>query len=225
MDYIYTNEPIEQAALATVGVIRQHLVKGERILWLLSGGSSSEIAIIASKSKRLKNIDLSNLYISITDERFGPIGHPDENWQQLLDAGFDMTGANLYRPLIGLDIKATTAAFNNWLETQFATADFKIGIFGLGIDGHTAGIKPFSSATESVDLATSYSGKDFKRITISFFAIEQLDEAIIQASGDDKESAVGDFIYNNFPIKKQPAQILKRIPQITLYTNTRKKVY
>ena len=225
MDYIYTNDPITQAAFATVGAIREHLYKGERVLWLVSGGSSLAIAVMASQSKRLKNIDLSNLYISVTDERYGPIGHDNENWQQLIDAGFWLHGANLYRPLIGKDIEATTAAFNNWLETQFKTADYKIGIFGIGIDGHTAGIKPFSSATESTDYVTSYTCDKFERITISFFAIEQLDQAIIQASEDEKQSIVNEFIYENLPIDEQPAQILKKIPNISIYTNIIKKVY
>ena len=225
MDYICTNEPIKQAALAAAGSIREHLYKGERVLWLLSGGSSLTIAVMASQNKRLKNIDLSNLYISVTDERFGPIGHDNENWQQLIDAGFWLHGANLYRPLTGRDIETTTTAFNNWLETQFKTADFKLGIFGIGVDGHTAGIKPFSSATESTDYATSYSCNKFERITISFFAIEQLDQAIIQASDDEKQPIVNEFIYEKFPIDKQPAQILKKIPNISIYTNIVKKVY
>ncbi len=225
MNYIYNTEPIEQAALATVGILREHLNKGERILWLLSGGSNLEVAVIVSKSKRLKNIDLSNLYISITDERYGPIGHKKENWRQLLDAGFDMPGANLYRPLIGKDIKTTTTAYNDWLESQFKTADYKLGIFGMGTDGHTAGIKPQSEATESVDFATSYVSNDFERITVSFFAIEQLDEAVIQVSGENKKSIVGDFIYNKFPIDRQPIQILKKIPLLTLYTDIRKETF
>jgi 6-phosphogluconolactonase/glucosamine-6-phosphate isomerase/deaminase len=225
MDYIYSNEPIKQAALAAVGAIREHLYKGERVLWLLSGGSSLAIAVMASQSKRLKNIDLSNLYVSITDERYGSVGHANENWQQLIEAGFWLNGANLYRPLIGRDIETTTIAFNNWLETQFKTADFKLGIFGIGVDGHTAGIKPFSSATESTDYATSYSCDKYERITISFFAIEQLDQAIIQASDEDKQSIVNEFIYEKFPIDKQPAQILKKIPNISIYTNIIKKVY
>ena len=223
MDYIYNSKPVEQAALATVGILREHLYKGERVLWLLSGGSSLEVATIASKSKRLKDIDLSKLYVSMTDERYGPIGHNDENWQQLLNSGFDMPGANLYRLLIGQDIESTTAAFNNWLETQFAAADYKLGIFGLGVDGHTAGIKPHSSATESIDLAVSYKSNDFERITISFFAIEQLDEAVIQASGDSKQLIVNQITYDGFPLKDQPAQILKKIPLTTLYTNIRKE--
>jgi 6-phosphogluconolactonase/glucosamine-6-phosphate isomerase/deaminase len=222
MNYIYTNEPIEQAALAAVGILREHLSKGERILWLLAGGSGLEVAAIASKSKRLKNIDLSNLYVSMTDERYGPIGHKDENWQQLLDLGFKLPNANLYRPLIGQNIDNTTTAFNNWLETQFATADFKLGVFGIGIDGHTAGIMPHSSATEAIELATSFTSKDFKRITISFIAIEQLDEAVIQATGAEKELIVRELAYDGFPIDERPVQILKKIPLTSLYTDISK---
>lgn len=221
IDYVYTNEPVEQAVSSVVEAIKNHLSKGERVLWLLSGGSGTTIAVEASKRLRLSN--LSNLFVSLTDERFGLIGHNDENWQQLVDAGFYLPGANLYRPLIGKDIEPTRLAFNTWLSDQITMADYKIGIFGIGVDGHTAGIKPHSSAVSSTDLVASFQGTDFERITITFSAIRKLDEAIIQASGSDKASVLQNLINNNLPLDEQPAQILKLIPRVTLYTNNKEK--
>lgn len=221
MKYIYTNVPVDKAADLTASKITEHLCKGERVLLLLSGGSGSAVAIEAAK--KLGGIDLSNLFVTMTDERYGLVGHKDENWQQLLDAGLKLPGATLYRPLIGADIQTTTAAFNDWLTEQFKSADYKFGIFGIGADGHTVGIKPNSIAASSSDLAASFTGEDFERITITFPAIEQINEAVIQASGTDKKTAIRDLIYRDLPLSEQPAQILKTIPLATLYTNNKRE--
>ena len=219
IDYVYDNNPIERATEAVVQTIKEHLAKGEKVLWLLTGGSGIAIAVEASKRLRLSN--LSKLFVTVTDERYGLIGHQDENWQQLLDAGFKLPGANLYRPLIGKDIEPTRISFNKWLSDQISNADYKIGIFGLGVDGHTAGIKPHSIAVLSNNLVASYKADDFERLTITFPVIKQLDRAIIQASGKIKQPAIHKLITSNLPLDSQPNQILKFIPHAILYTNNK----
>lgn len=222
IDYVYDNNPIERATDTIVQTIKEHLAKGEKVLWLLTGGSGIAIAVEASKRLRLSN--LSNLFVTITDERYGLVGHKNENWQQLLDAGFKLPGASLYRPLIGKDTEPTRISFNNWLSEHISNANYKIGIFGLGIDGHTAGIKPHSSAVSSNDLVTFFKGDDFERITITFPAIRQLDEAIIQASGKLKRSAIHELTTHNLPLDSQPDQILKSVPHAILYTDNKENL-
>lgn len=219
INYVYDNNPIERAVETTVNTIKEHLAKGEKVLWLLTGGSGIAIAVEASKRLRLSN--LSKLFVTITDERYGLVGHQDENWQQLLDAGFRLPGANLYRPLIGKDIEPTRISFNNWLSDQISSADYKIGIFGLGVDGHTAGIKPHSIAVSSNDLVTSYKADDFERVTITFLVIKQLNEVVIQASDKIKRQVIHKLITRDLPLDDQPNQILKSVPHATLYTNNK----
>ncbi len=221
MKYIYTETPIEAAANDLAKTLVSHLNNKEKVLWLLSGGSSIPIAIQASQ--QLKGRDLSNLIVSLTDERYGDVGHSEENWQQLIDGGLDLGGATVYRPLVGKDIIKTTELFNDWLAKQFATVNYAIGIFGMGSDGHTAGIKPHSPAVKSVNLASSFTSDDFRRITINFVAIAKIDEAVIQASGTNKKQILHDLLYYEVPIEDQPAQILKTIPNATIYTNNPKE--
>jgi 6-phosphogluconolactonase/glucosamine-6-phosphate isomerase/deaminase len=217
VEYIYTNKPIEQAAEHIATVLGDHLSNNQQVLWLLSGGSSLEIALIVSK--KLRPYNLSNLHVSMTDERYGPIGHSDENWQQLINIGFELDGADLYRPLIGKDIKTTAAAFNDWLSDQLNNSDFTLGIFGVGTDGHTAGIKPYSPAINSSDFVTSFSGDDFERVTISPRAIAKIDEAVVQISGSDKQQVLSTLLNDELPIDEQPAQILKPVQHTTIYSN------
>ena len=217
MEYIYTDNPIEMAAKATAKELTKHIENNEKVLWLLSGGSSIQIAV--SASKMLAGLDLSKLFVSLTDERYGGVGHESENWQQLVDGGLSLPGANLYRPLIGESVEKTVLEFNNWLDINMKNSDYRLGIFGIGTDGHTAGIKPNSTATRSSELVSSFKGDDFERVTISFNAIKKLDEAIIQVSGKDKKAVLGEVINHSKPITDQPAQILKQVPNATIYSN------
>lgn len=217
MEYVYSNKPIEVAAHDLSETIREHLDIDDSVLLLLSGGSSIQIATIISRE--LSGCNLSNLAISLTDERYGKPGHHDENWQQLVDEGLNLPGATLYRPLQGNNIIQTVSDFENWLQDQLDHTGYKIGIFGIGTDGHTAGIKPESPATKTTGLASSFQGDDYQRVTMSFNAIRQLDEAVVQVSGQDKRQVLSDFIHKDMPLSRQPAQILKEVPKVTIYSN------
>lgn len=218
MQYIYSDHPTKQAASALATSITSHLQYGKRVLWLLSGGSGIDIAI---KTQELlsADLDLTNLYVSLTDERFGDLNHADENWSQLVAAGLKLPGAHLYRPLLGQDVITTTQLFNNWLGEQFSAADYKIGVFGIGTDSHTAGIKPWSEPKDMQDYAYSFKAEDFERITISSLAIKRLDEAVIQASGDNKLDVIRQLLDGNYPVNIRPAQILKSVKLSSLYTD------
>jgi len=221
MDYRYTTttQPVIDYLSAT---LIDHLMRGERVLWLISGGSN--IAVAVEIAKTLKEIPPELLFISLTDERFGAVGHINENWQQLIDAGFSVENAITYRPLIGQSRRETTEAFDTWLGTQFGQADFSIGLFGVGTDGHTAGIKPRSVSTTVDGWATAYTGEDFERITITLDAIKRLDEAVAQMIGSDKSQVALDLLHADIALSEQPAQVLKLVKKCTLFTDYKETV-
>lgn len=221
MNFIYTTQPIDDAAAHVATSLRQHLTQGEHVLWLLSGGSGEAIALKAVA--QLTNVDFSNLTVSLTDERYGPVGHPDENWQQLLDAGFLVPGATVYRPLQGDDRATTTTKFSAWLAEQLLAADYRLGIFGIGSDGHTGGIKPGTSAVTATEDATSFVGADFERITITFPVIRQLDEIVVQASGSEKAPIIRQLFEGGPSPNDLPSAILLETPNTTLYTDIKQE--
>lgn len=216
MNYIHISST-EPVTSYLTDVIKDKLNSGQSVLWLLSGGSSGEVCI--DVSKRLKSENLENLYVTMTDERFGPVGHANENWQKLLDDGLDLPGAKLYRPLIGLDRASTTIQFAHWLEDTYKDVDYKIGTFGVGTDGHTAGLKPVPSAVDADVWAVDFDGHDFERITMTFNAISQLDEAVMQAMGEEKALILDDFLNKDIDPKIQPVQILKSVNKLTVFTD------
>jgi 6-phosphogluconolactonase/glucosamine-6-phosphate isomerase/deaminase len=217
MEYIHAENPVQAAADHIATTIIDKLASNKKVLWFLSGGSG--IKVVLEVARQLAGRDLQNLSVTLTDERYGPVGHPNENWQQLLDQGFSLPGATLYRPLIGEDQITTTNRFGAWIAQHMADAHYSIGLFGIGSDGHTAGIKPHSSAVTANAWTDYFQGDDFERITITLLPISQLNEVVIQASGVDKLPVLQSLFTQSLSVIEQPAQALKNVPAATLYTD------
>lgn len=213
MQFIRANSP-EPAAEHIARLVTRALKQNKRVLWLVSGGSSIEVAMQA----RNKLASSNNLVVMQVDERFGPVGHADSNWQQLLDAGFSLQDTEHRPVLTGEGIDATTRNYEHTLEAALRVTDFRLGLFGIGTDGHTAGILPDSPAANSEKLAVAYQAQDFWRITITPAAIAKLDVAIAWAAGGDKAGPLVQ-LHQRMAIAKQPAQALKLAKNSYVYNN------
>jgi 6-phosphogluconolactonase/glucosamine-6-phosphate isomerase/deaminase len=237
------------------GRLIESLRAGVHVLWLISGGSCIPIAV--EVAKRLQKYNVSNLTVTLTDERYGLLGHADSNWQQLLDAGFVLPGATLV-PLLGgqgrqaiaeklaatlreflgtgpQDIAISSgrsmgslpSAHDPSLPLQNAESRrsvpltklcYTLGLFGMGSDGHTAGLLPGSSALESQELAADFTGPDFERITMTPAAIAKLDEAVLYAVGKTKHAVLAQ-LKRDVQLNQQPAQVLKHVPRLTVFND------
>ena len=208
-----THVPAEYIA----GVIIKELELGKNVLWFVAGGSSIPVAVEAARI--IREHSHQKLTVTLTDERYGPLDHTDSNWRQLFEKGFNLPGALLI-PVLGENNRTvTTEKFNTILEEELKNNEYVIGLFGAGVDGHTAGILPESPAVSSNDLACVYHTESFERITITPKAIGYLDEIIIFAQGREKWKVIEDLLEREIDITKQPAQILKQAPLLTIFSD------
>jgi 6-phosphogluconolactonase/glucosamine-6-phosphate isomerase/deaminase len=192
------------------------LSKGKRVLWLLSGGSA--IGVATAVADKLAGQNLEKLAVTLTDERYGDLGHTDSNWRQLADAGFKLPGARMRPVLTSASFDATVINFAEILEEELDRADYRIGLFGIGPDGHTAGILPGSPAVEADDLTEGFEWTDYQRITMTPSAIECLDEAVVYAVGEAKWPTL-DKLDEDVDVDEQPAQALKSVPLVTIFND------
>jgi 6-phosphogluconolactonase/glucosamine-6-phosphate isomerase/deaminase len=202
-------------------VITSHLESGEHVLWLLAGGSA--IGIGVDVAHKLGRVPDGRLTVSLTDERYGPVGHADSNWAQLMSAGFNLPGATLIPTLTGLDQPRTASKWGAELDHAFSTSDFHVGFFGIGPDGHTSGILPHTSAVEAPGTVFAYNAGSYERITTTSAFIKQLDEAVVYAIGQPKWPVLEQLEHEESP-DIQPAQILKQLPKLTVFTDRPEKV-
>jgi 6-phosphogluconolactonase/glucosamine-6-phosphate isomerase/deaminase len=196
--------------------IAEELAQGKKVLWLIPGGSSIPVAIEAAKVLSTSNHD--GLMVSLTDERYGTVGHVDSNWTQLLAHGFDLPRALLVPVLKGESLAHTTAAWSAHLESLIREADYILGFFGIGADGHIAGMLPHTSALISKECATSYDAEKFQRITITPRVIDELDTAVAFTQGKSKWPTLAK-LREDLHRGDHPVQLLKHVPEFTLFTD------
>lgn len=196
--------------------IQRRLNDGEQVLWLLSGGSAIRVAVAAADRLSAED-DLAGLTVSLADERYGPPGHANSNWQQLLDAGFRLTGATLKPVLNGKRLEATAKAYAEFLVASIKNS-FSIALAGIGADGHTFGIKPGSPAVDSRRLVEAYPWDDYTRITPTFNLIRRLDSVVVYAAGQEKHEIIRK-LNAEVPIDDQPAQLLKKLKQTIIFND------
>ena len=195
MPDVRTISETKEAAEFIADSILDRLKSNKKVIWLVPGGSAIRAAVEAAKI--ISSQPHRNLTVSLTDERLGPAGHPDSNWRELKEGGFSLPEAKLI-PVIG------TADWVFVLEKEFKNNDYRIGLFGIGVDGHTAGLLPPGSASK------------FDRISISNDLIGQLDEVVLYAEGKEKEDVINK-LSEDIDIKIMPAQVLKRVPKLTVF--------
>lgn len=198
-------------------IIRLNSQDDRPIILLLCGGSNIQTAgkIFATMFRN----DLKVASISLTDERFGPIGHKDSNWQQLIDGGakFNVTSSH---PLLTdkMNREQTADAYANWLQNLINQKAYFVALFGVGSDGHTAGLLPKSEGLVSEKLVVDYQGDDYERISIGPNFFQYIDHAVVAANNDSKWPIL-EALDNSAdkPITDMPAQLLKRCKALVLY--------
>lgn len=192
----------------------------QRVLWLIGGGSSIPLCVLAMNEIPMQLT--SQLSILLTDERFGPLGHPDSNAYQLTAAGFNpkqATVLSILNPETDHSLEMAIARYQTIATHAFSENEVIIGQFGIGIDGHIAGILPHSLAVETADFATGYQAPPFQRLTLSFHALKRLHVAYVFAFGNSKKPALRNLQKETLPLATQPAQILKELPEAYIYND------
>lgn len=218
MKYVFTTGWEDGIADLSQALVRE-LTTGKQVLWLVSGGSNipATVQVMQNITRALSQ----NLSIMPADERFGEVGHSDSNWAQLLQAGLEPKQARLLPVLRPRnDFQQTVEYYADMTKKAFRDHDSIIGQFGMGDDGHIAGILPGSvAATEEKALVIGYEAAPRRRLTLTFPALRQVNTAYTFAFGEAKRIALTSLENDNLPVELQPAQILKQIKHAFIYND------
>ena len=222
----------EEATAASGEALNNLLIENKAIpvLLLLSGGSSLAILDYVSANSLGENITVTML-----DERFSQEAEVN-NFAQLqktdfytraLGAEVNFLGS-LPRPGENIeDMRARLEiGIKNWQQNQPKGKIF--AVFGMGTDGHTAGIFPypenfdfFSKNFENQHFVAGYSAsskhKHPERITATFSLFKNIDEAIVFICGQDKKPALDRFLKG----AEQPHQL----PALGIYETKNFRIF
>ena len=200
-----------------VNLINNKLEENLRVLLFVSGGSAIPFEVFISN--KISKLYINNLTVTLIDERYVPVDNSDSNWFNLKKEGFNTENIKFIPYLTGKDFNTTTKEIEKILKKEINNSDYKIGIFGIGIDGHTAGILPHTLAVSSKDYVCAYETELYNRITITPFAVEKFDQAIVYAVGKSKWPILEKLENDTLSIDEQPAQVLKKVPLLTIFTD------
>ena len=190
-----------------------------RVLWFVSGGSniSLTVAILNRIPPDLK----PRLAIYLSDERYNEdVEYPESNLFKLAHAGLTPDGATVIPVLApGLSMEEAVERYDNAVTVGLKEASYVFAYFGMGADGHIAGILPASSSVTSTKAVAGYEAADYRRITITPAIFNKIDEAIIVSFGEGKHEALANLHDKKLSVKKQPAQLMKKVPIATVYND------
>jgi 6-phosphogluconolactonase len=219
MEFVPASNPSEGAE-AMAQKLAESLRKG-KVLWLICGGSNVPLSAEAMNTVRasVSADELRNLTVGMTDERYGPLGHVDSNWKQLEDAHFNIEGVKTIPILTGKPLADTVSDYAQRLETALAENPFVIAQFGIGADGHIAGMLPHSPAVASTDTIYAYEAAPFTRITITQPVFKKISLAYAMAFGPSKKTAIDRLKNENLAVEEEPCQLLKQISEAYFYTD------
>lgn len=198
--------------------LQSELKNRKHVLWLVCGGSNIKAAV-----KVMDQIDdaaSEKLAIFLTDERFGAVGHEHSNARQLRDAGFNPKQA-IFVPMLdpGFTLEETQERYAQALQRAVEHADVVIAQFGIGADGHIAGILPHTPAVEATAWVTAYEAPPYTRVTMTFDAMRHITAAYAMVFGDEKQKALHKLQHEELPLAEEPSQILKELPEAYVFND------
>lgn len=199
--------------------LHEELSANKNVLWLVTGGSSMRLSVRVME--QITEAESDRLQIYLTDERYGDIGHADSNARQLMDAGFDPKRARQVNVLAkDLSLEETCEQYALSIGAAFEAADVVIAQLGMGADGHILGVLPETPAVASDKLVVGYVTDTFTRITLTLKGLQDnVDAAYVFAFGDNKSEALSNLLSRDLPTNEQPAQILKKMPEVYVYND------
>jgi len=194
------------------------LASHQNVLWFVSGGSCIELEVAIRD--RLNFGSDTTLNVALVDERYVTVEDANSNAKQLLDAGFKTEGVNFNAALQpDLTLVDTANRYETLVAKLFEQCDVSFGVFGMGADGHTAGLLPDCPLLKSnQELVGTYQGFDFERISLTPLAIGKLDHAALYAAGEAKWPQLKQL---NEMIDSviMPVQLLKQFEPLEIYTD------
>lgn len=218
----FLREDRGKAVEAVVSRICKELENAKRVLWLVSGGSnvSAEVEIMSQVRERYTD-NLTQLAVLPMDERYGEHGHGSSNTQLLQEAGFDPGAATWVDILVhNTPFDQTIDFYNDVASTALSSADVVIAQFGMGDNGHVAGVQPDSpAATADETTVAGFTWSDYTRLTLTPMALKRVDAAYLLAYGASKQEALQRLRDRAETLSELPAMLLYEIPEVYIYND------
>lgn len=208
----------EKCLALAIEAINQH----ERFTVALAGGSTPKSLYQLLTTEKFKNqIDWTKVYFFFGDERNVLPGNTESNFRMAYEnllKPLEISGENIFRwktemldaEKIAEDYEQTIKEFFNLAENKFPR--FDLILLGMGADGHTASLFPFTKAlneTEKIAVANPVEKLNTTRLTLTFSAINRASNIIFLINGAEKAEALKEILEGKRQPDEYPSQNVK----------------
>lgn len=180
------------AANQSIATLQEAITARGRASWVLSGGTTPDLAYQAIVEHHLHELDWSKVTLMLGDERIGALESPDNSWHGIEQVFLHhIPSATFLRPIA--DQAADQAAAD--YEQVIAPIDhFDLVWLGMGEDGHTLSLFPghpdFQPTNRLVIPIHNSPKPPSDRLSLTLHALERADHTLVLASGDGKATAI-----------------------------------
>jgi 6-phosphogluconolactonase len=190
--------------------------EGARFAVVLAGGSTPETMYGILARDYIGRIDWSKVYVFFGDERSVPPHHEDSNLKMASEVLLDhVPVANVHRIRGELSPEEAAEAYEEELRTFFQTEDvprFDLILLGIGADGHTASLFPWTTALEVHDrwvVANPVPRLGTTRITLTVPVINAALAVYFLVEGEDKAEALREVLEGDDDPRAYPAKLVQ----------------
>jgi 6-phosphogluconolactonase len=216
------------AAEKFVEIAKEAIEKRGQFTVALAGGSTPKALYELLASDRFKNnIDWSRVYFFFGDERHVPPDDPLSNFRMANESLFEplkILKKNIFRWMTEEKHAEIVADdYESWIWDFFVKQElltkesdkepaFDLVLLGMGADGHTASLFPFTEAlgeTEKLAVANPVEKLNATRLTLTFPVFNNARNIIFLIAGEEKAEALKAVLEGASEPEKFPSQNIK----------------
>lgn len=184
---------------------------------VLAGGSTPRLMYELLASTHRGAVEWENVCFFWGDERSVPGDHPDSNYRMARVAMLDHLAlpAENVHPIPGeREPDEAAREYASILRSHFkeaVTPEFDLVLLGMGEDGHTASLFPYTDALQIRDqpVTANYVPRmDTWRITLTIPVINAAHNVLFLVSGQSKADALRAVLAGPYSPRKYPAQFI-----------------
>lgn len=211
------------------------LVLQGKILLFYSGGSALALYPLLFQKLSQLDFDFSRLTLAPVDERYGEASNYLEFKNLLVYEQLVLAGAEIVDTSDATkSLEETADWYDSWIKDSIESTKSSAGkvvcILGMGSDGHTSGIFPYSenpeyfqkTFVETERFVVGYDVGDknpYKmRFTTTVPALVSMDAHFVYATGESKKEKLKDALVEG-KMNDLPARVWQRFSEVSVYTD------
>jgi len=216
-------EIAHEAADRIVKIAQEVLNQKQYFCLVLSGGSTPKrLFKILAEDPYQNKLPWDRIHFFWGDERCVPPDHPDSNYRMAREAflnSLKISEAHIHR-LNGeaSDLNASALEYEEKMRDHFSIKEngapprFDLILLGMGADGHTASLFPYTPALEKTErwvVANPVEKLGTTRLTLTPLIINQAAWVIFLISGSDKAPILSEVLEGPYEPKRLPSQLIQ----------------